>query len=145
MIISYTLKKFLCQGILFWNKTLEISLKLLMVGFIVYIESQYHSIIGKFRLNLSFGLGRWGMTELSWLVDQGCVDRLMRCIPMFFQVMFTEEDVKFYLAELALALDHLHSLGIVYRDLKPEKWVLSKCVQALYRTIQCDILDILVV
>ncbi|XP_064015045.1 ribosomal protein S6 kinase alpha-6 isoform X3 [Pogoniulus pusillus] len=37
------------------------------------------------------------------------------------EVMFTEEDVKFYLAELALALDHLHSLGIVYRDLKPEK------------------------
>uniref|UniRef100_A0A8C6YLH7 non-specific serine/threonine protein kinase n=1 Tax=Naja naja TaxID=35670 RepID=A0A8C6YLH7_NAJNA len=36
------------------------------------------------------------------------------------EVMFTEEDVKFYLAELALALDHLHSLGIVYRDLKPE-------------------------
>ncbi|MED6268120.1 Ribosomal protein S6 kinase alpha-6 [Characodon lateralis] len=38
------------------------------------------------------------------------------------EVMFTEEDVKFYLAELALALDHLHSLGIVYRDLKPEKY-----------------------
>ena len=37
------------------------------------------------------------------------------------QVMFTEEDVKFYLAELALALHHLHGLGIVYRDLKPEK------------------------
>jgi len=37
--------------------------------------------------------------------------------------MFTEEDVKFYLAELALALDHLHGLGIVYRDLKPEKSV----------------------
>ena len=37
--------------------------------------------------------------------------------------MFTEQDVKFYLAELALALDHLHSLGIAYRDLKPEKLV----------------------
>lgn len=37
--------------------------------------------------------------------------------------MFTEEDVKFYLAELALALDHLHGLGIIYRDLKPEKCV----------------------
>nr|CAD7595820.1 unnamed protein product [Timema genevievae] len=37
------------------------------------------------------------------------------------QVMFTEEDVKFYLAELALALDHIHQLGIIYRDLKPEK------------------------
>lgn len=39
--------------------------------------------------------------------------------------MFTEEDVKFYLAELALALDHLHNLGIVYRDLKPEKYAPS--------------------
>ena len=29
--------------------------------------------------------------------------------------MFTEEDVKFYLAELALALNHLHSVGIIYR------------------------------
>ena len=36
------------------------------------------------------------------------------------EVMFTEEDVKFYLAELALALNHLHSLGIIYRDLKSE-------------------------
>lgn len=40
-----------------------------------------------------------------------------------FQFMFTEEDVKFYLAELALALDHIHSLGIIYRDLKPEKYI----------------------
>uniref|UniRef100_A0A8C4DWQ2 non-specific serine/threonine protein kinase n=1 Tax=Dicentrarchus labrax TaxID=13489 RepID=A0A8C4DWQ2_DICLA len=41
-------------------------------------------------------------------------------------VMFTEEDVKFYLAELALALDHLHSLGIIYRDLKPENILLDE-------------------
>ena len=38
-----------------------------------------------------------------------------------FQVMFTEEDVKYYLAEICLALGHLHKLGIIYRDLKPEK------------------------
>uniref|UniRef100_A0A8C4HTK3 non-specific serine/threonine protein kinase n=1 Tax=Dicentrarchus labrax TaxID=13489 RepID=A0A8C4HTK3_DICLA len=42
------------------------------------------------------------------------------------EVMFTEEDVKFYLAELALALDHLHNLGIVYRDLKPENILLDE-------------------
>ncbi|XP_064342543.1 ribosomal protein S6 kinase alpha-2 isoform X2 [Camelus dromedarius] len=41
-------------------------------------------------------------------------------------VMFTEEDVKFYLAELALALDHLHGLGIIYRDLKPENILLDE-------------------
>ena len=41
------------------------------------------------------------------------------------EVMFTERDVQFYLAELALALDHLHALGIVYRDLKPENILLD--------------------
>ncbi|KAI3388138.1 hypothetical protein SNEBB_001198 [Seison nebaliae] len=40
-------------------------------------------------------------------------------------VMFTEEDVKFYLAELTLALEHLHKLGILYRDLKPENILLD--------------------
>eukprot|EP00054_Salpingoeca_dolichothecata_P003081 m.25165 g.25165 ORF g.25165 m.25165 type:complete len:737 (+) comp13524_c0_seq1:91-2301(+) len=41
------------------------------------------------------------------------------------EVMFTEEDVKFYLAELTLALDHLHNIGIIYRDLKPENILLD--------------------
>ncbi|KAI2802092.1 Ribosomal protein S6 kinase alpha-2 [Blomia tropicalis] len=41
------------------------------------------------------------------------------------EVMFTEDDVKFYLAELALALNHLHHLGIIYRDLKPENILLD--------------------
>ncbi|ESO10538.1 hypothetical protein HELRODRAFT_96872, partial [Helobdella robusta] len=40
-------------------------------------------------------------------------------------VMFTEDDVKFYLAELALALSHLHKQGIIYRDLKPENILLD--------------------
>uniref|UniRef100_A0A0R3TSU9 Protein kinase domain-containing protein n=1 Tax=Rodentolepis nana TaxID=102285 RepID=A0A0R3TSU9_RODNA len=39
------------------------------------------------------------------------------------ELMFTETDVMFYLAEIALAINHLHKLGIVYRDLKPEKQV----------------------
>ena len=41
------------------------------------------------------------------------------------EVMFTENDVKFYMAELILALEHLHQLGIVYRDLKPENILLD--------------------
>lgn len=41
------------------------------------------------------------------------------------EVMFTEEDVRIYLAEICMALEHLHSLGIIYRDLKPENILLD--------------------
>jgi len=61
----------------------------------------------------------WGKSSLSTDIDNDGDDLVAWWV--VWQVMFTEEDVKFYLAELALALDHLHGFGIVYRDLKPEK------------------------
>ncbi|KAK9072233.1 hypothetical protein SSX86_008665 [Deinandra increscens subsp. villosa] len=33
---------------------------------------------------------------------------------------FSEQAVKFYVAEILLAMEYLHMLGIIYRDLKPE-------------------------
>lgn len=47
---------------------------------------------------------------------------------------FLEERAKFYIAELVLALEHLHNYNIVYRDLKPENILLD----AMGHVALCD-------
>lgn len=38
---------------------------------------------------------------------------------------FSEEISKFYIAELILAIEYLHNLNILYRDMKPENILLG--------------------
>ena len=48
---------------------------------------------------------------------------------LFFQLydqgIFSEDIARFFIAEMILAVEHLHSLGFVHRDLKPENVLLS--------------------
>ena len=41
------------------------------------------------------------------------------------QMTFPEYRIKFYAAEIILALETLHKEGIIYRDLKPENIILD--------------------
>jgi ribosomal protein S6 kinase alpha-5 len=45
---------------------------------------------------------------------------------LFKREHFSENEVKFYVGEITLALEHLHKLGIIYRDIKLENILLDQ-------------------
>ena len=59
------------------------------------------------------------MSEIDnpMLIDIALQTRPGKCIP--------EDDARFYAAEVTAALEYLHLMGFIYRDLKPESKLYS--------------------
>ncbi|KAL1557524.1 Serine/Threonine protein kinase, catalytic domain [Salvia divinorum] len=56
-----------------------------------------------------------------------CSGRDLHCLrKKQTEKMFSDDVIRFYAAELVLALEYLHSLGVVYRDLKPENVMIQE-------------------
>lgn len=45
---------------------------------------------------------------------------------------FTEEQSRFFIVQVAIALGHLHSKNILYRDLKPENILFNEDGKKIY-------------
>ncbi|KAL3253103.1 hypothetical protein MRX96_054675 [Rhipicephalus microplus] len=61
--------------------------------------------------------------KLHLILDYVCGGELFT--HLFMREHFTESEVRFYIAEIVLALEHLHKLGIIYRDIKLENILLD--------------------
>ncbi len=62
-------------------------------------------------------------TELFFLMDY-CAggDLCYQCYKMFTKIdYFNDGQARFYISQIILAIEHLHSHGFVHRDIKPEK------------------------
>jgi serine/threonine protein kinase len=74
-----------------------------------FIVKLYYAFQTSFKLYLILGYAPGG--ELFHYLAQ--------------EKMFSQDSVVFYASELLLALQHLHALGVIYRDLKPENCLLG--------------------
>ncbi|KAJ4982178.1 hypothetical protein NE237_033015 [Protea cynaroides] len=73
-----------------------------------------------------------GVVETDKIIDLAidyCPGRDLNCLRKNqTEKMFSDDIIRFYAAELVLALEYLHGLGIVYKDLKPENVMIQETV-----------------
>lgn len=89
-----------------------------------HLRNERHLLAAVRHPNLIALLGSWQ--------DEACVHLVLEYIPggELFALMrdkgrMSEDTGRFYAAQMVLALEYLHMLGIAYRDLKPENCLLD--------------------
>ena len=84
-----------------------------------FIKSNHPYII---NLDYSFQTPTLAIMILG-LADAGDLQDAIKASP---NKRLSEERAKFYAAEIALALNHMHGMGLLYRDLKPSNVLLGQ-------------------
>lgn len=58
--------------------------------------------------------------------------------------VFSEDRTRFYGAEITMAVEYLHDLGVVYRDLKVSPKQLALVMQFWKHVVACDLVELCV-
>lgn len=62
-------------------------------------------------------------TNLYMVIDC-CSDKTLESL-ITEKDKFTEEEARFYLAEIVVAIEYIHNIGVLYRDMKPENILIA--------------------
>jgi serine/threonine protein kinase len=81
----------------------------------------FRKISGEYLVKAAFSFSEGGLHMLFLeYMEGGDFSHLLSD-----EVYLDQDTAKFYLAEIVLAIEHLHKLNIIHRDLKPQNLVLS--------------------
>jgi protein-serine/threonine kinase len=88
-----------------------------------FIVTLYHSFQSDDYLYFCMEVGSWALRHdvlLTEIVQYCAGGEFFRALQTRPGKCLPEDDARFYAAEVTAALEYLHLMGFIYRDLKPE-------------------------